>query len=92
MKDLKKIPDFQSEDEERVFWEENDSAAYMDWGKAQAVRFPNLKKSTKSISLRLPEDMLERLKSRANAMDIPYQSYIKLLLQKELSRSRQSGI
>jgi predicted DNA binding CopG/RHH family protein len=85
MKDLKRIPDFQNEDEEREFWEKNDSSAYMDWEKAQAVRFPNLKKSTKAISLRLPEDMLERLKNRANAMDIPYQSYIKMLLQKELS-------
>ena len=85
MKDLKKIPHFQSEEEERVFWEENDSSAYMDWEKAQVVHFPNLKKSTKAISLRLPEDMLARLKSRANAMDIPYQSYIKMLLQKELS-------
>ena len=85
MQDLKRIPDFQSEEEEKVFWEENDSSTYMDWKKAQAVRLPNLKKSTKAISLRLPEDMLERLKNRANAMDIPYQSYIKILLQKELS-------
>ena len=85
MKDLKRIPDFQDEAEERAFWEENDSSKYMDWKKAKAVRFPNVKKSTKAISLRLPEDMLERLKNRANAMDIPYQSYIKMLLQKELS-------
>ena len=44
MKDLKRIPDFQSEEEERAFWEKNDSSTYMDWGKAEAVRFPNLKK------------------------------------------------
>ena len=85
MKALKKIPEFNNEEEERIFWEQNDSVEYIDWGGAKAVRFPNLKKSTKSISLRLPEDMLERLKSKVNAMDIPYQSYIKLLLQKELS-------
>ena len=85
MKTLKQIPEFSSEAEERTFWEEHDSAEYIDWEKAESIRFPNLKKSTKSISLRLPEDMLERLKSRANAMDIPYQSYIKMLLQKELS-------
>ena len=85
MKALKKIPEFKTEEEEKKFWEEHDSSEYIDWSKAEAVRFPNLKKSTKSISLRLPEDMLERLKSRANAMDIPYQSYIKMLLQKELS-------
>jgi predicted DNA binding CopG/RHH family protein len=85
MKNSKRIPNFRDEEEERIFWEEHDSTAYMDWEKAHAVRFPNLKKSTRTISLRLPEDMLERLKSRANAMDIPYQSYIKMLLQKELA-------
>ena len=85
MKNLKKIPEFMSEEEEKAFWETHDSSEYMDWSKAEPARFPNLKKSTKAISLRLPEDMLERLKSRANAMDIPYQSYIKMLLQKELS-------
>ena len=85
MKNSKKIPGFISEEEEKAFWETHDSSKYMDWSKAEPARFPNLKKSTKAISLRLPEDMLERLKSRANAMDIPYQSYIKMLLQKELS-------
>ncbi len=87
MPKLKKIPDFTSEAEERVFWESHDSEAYVDWHKAQLVRFSNLKKSTKSISLRLPEDMLEKLKTKANALDVPYQSYIKMLLQKELSAS-----
>ncbi len=85
MKTLNKIPEFKNEEEERLFWETQDSTELIDWEKAKIVRFPNLKKSTRSISLRLPEDMLERLKSRANAMDIPYQSYIKMLLQKELS-------
>ena len=85
METLKKIPEFSKEKEERAFWEKSDSSEYIDWNQAKEMRFPNLKKSTKPISLRLPEDMLERLKSRANAMDIPYQSYIKMLLQKELS-------
>ncbi len=85
METLKKIPEFLNEEEERAYWEKNDSIEYIDWSQAKEIRFPNLKKSTKSISLRLPEDMLERLKNRANAMDIPYQSYIKMLLQKELS-------
>lgn len=85
MKTSKKIPEFQNEEEERLSWEKHDSAEFIDWENAKSVRFPNLKKSTRSISLRLPEDMLERLKSRANAMDIPYQSYIKMLLQKKLS-------
>ena len=85
MKKLKNIPEFKSEAEERAFWEIHDSNEYLDWDKAQTARFPNLKKSTKSISLRLPADMLEKLKTQANALDIPYQSYIKMLLQKELS-------
>ena len=87
MKKLKKISKFKNEQEEREFWEVHDSEEYLDWSKAQLVRFPNLKKSTKSISLRLPADMLEKLKTQANALDIPYQSYIKMILQKELSAS-----
>jgi len=82
---LKKIPEFKDEQEERAFWESHDSHEYVDWNKAKVRRLSNLKKSTKSISLRLPEDMLEKLKTQANALDVPYQSYIKMLLQKELS-------
>ena len=87
MNKLKKIHEFKNEQEERAFWETHDSEEYIDWSRAKAVRFPNLKKSTKSISLRLPADMLEKLKTQANALDVPYQSYIKMLLQKELSAS-----
>ena len=82
---MKTIPKFSTEKEEQIFWENHDSTEFLDWGKAQAVKLPNLKKSTKTISLRLPADMLESLKIRANAMDIPYQSLIKMFLQKELS-------
>ena len=87
MKKYKKIPKFESEQEEREFWETHDSTEYIDWSRAKQVNFPNLKKSTKTISLRLPADMLERLKVKANAMDVPYQSLIKMILQKELSTS-----
>ncbi|RUM65492.1 MAG: hypothetical protein DSZ05_05915 [Sulfurospirillum sp.] len=73
--------------EERIFWEKHDSSEFMEWKNAKSVTLPNLKKSTKSISLRLPADMLERLKVKANAMDVPYQSLIKMILQKELSTS-----
>ena len=52
--------------------------------KAKPVRFTHLKKTTKSISLRLPVDMIEALKVKANAMDVPYQSLIKMLLSKAL--------
>jgi len=82
---MKTIPKFSTEEEEQIFWENHDSTEFLDWKKAKAVKLPNLKKSTKTISLRLPEDMLENLKIRANAMDIPYQSLIKMFLQKELS-------
>ena len=85
MKILKTIPNFISEKEENEFWQNHDSTEFVDWNSAKLVRFPNLKKSTKTISLRLPADMLEELKVKANALDIPYQSFIKILLKKELS-------
>ncbi len=82
----KLIPKFESEEEERRFWEENDSVDYIDWQKAQKASFPNLKKTTKQISLRLTADMLEKLKIKANKMDVPYQSLIKMILQEALER------
>ena len=87
MKKLKKIPPFKTEEEERLFWEEHDAGDYFDLEQARKVRFPNLKKTTKSISIRLPVDMLEELKVKANAIDVPYQSYIKMILKKELEIS-----
>ena len=83
---MKEIPKFQNEEEERTFWETHDSSDYVDWSTAQRVVFPNLKKTTKSISIRLPEDMLELLKNRANAMDVPYQSLIKMILSDGLKK------
>jgi predicted DNA binding CopG/RHH family protein len=80
----KKVPRFSSEADERRFWETHDSTEYVDWGKAQRVRFPNLKLSTTSISLRLPLGMLERIKIEANKQDVPYQSLIKVWLNEKL--------
>jgi predicted DNA binding CopG/RHH family protein len=80
----KPLPNFESESEERLFWETHDSTEFIDWEKAEPVRMPKLKKTTRSISLRLPVDMLEKIKTRANALDVPYQSLIKMMLQKEL--------
>ncbi|MBN2895075.1 MAG: BrnA antitoxin family protein [Campylobacterales bacterium] len=85
MKTINKIPTFKTEEEERIFWETHDSSEYLDWSKAKSARFAHLKKSTQTISLRLPADMLEALKVKANALDIPYQSLIKVLLKKELN-------
>ena len=84
MKTTKTIPTFKNENEERGFWEKNDTLEYLDTSKVKAVRFPNLKKTTKSISIRLPVDMLDELKVKANSMDVPYQSLIKMLLQEGL--------
>ena len=83
---MKKIPTFQNEAEEKAFWETHDSTDYIDWSKAQQARFPNLKKTTKSISIRLPVDMLEKIKMRAHALDVPYQSLIKVMLQEQLKK------
>lgn len=80
----KPIPVFRSEAEERAFWESHDSTDYVDWNTAEPVRFPNLKPSTKAISLRLPVDLLERIKVSANKRDVPYQSLIKLWLAEKV--------
>ena len=80
----KPIPSFKSEAEERAFWETHDSTEYVDWSRAERVRLPNLKPSTKAISLRLPLDLLERIKVAANKRDAPYQSLIKVWLSEKL--------
>ncbi len=82
---MKSLPKFNNQKDEMDFWDKNDINDYFDLKSAKLVKFPKLKKSTKTISLRLPEDMIEKLKVRANALDVPYQSLIKILLQKELS-------
>jgi predicted DNA binding CopG/RHH family protein len=76
----KERPAFRDEAEERQFWESHDSSNYIDWNKAERARLPNLKPSTRSISLRLPIALLERLKIEANKRDVPYQSLIKTWL------------
>ena len=80
----KPTPDFKTEAEERVFWESHDSSDRVDWSKAKRTRFPNLKPSTKAISLRLPVDLLERIKMAANKRDVPYQSLIKVWLSEKV--------
>ena len=90
MSKAKKIPKFKTETEERVFWESHDSSEYIDWTKAQPASFPNLKPSTKTISLRLPETLLDRIKIEANKRDMPYQSLIKAWLADDVEESRRS--
>lgn len=84
MNRLKETPAFKSEEEERKFWETHDSTEYVDWGKAKKAVFPNLKPSTKTISLRLPEHLLDELKMMARKRDVPYQSLIKIFLKDKL--------
>jgi predicted DNA binding CopG/RHH family protein len=83
-KQRKSIPKFANEDEERKFWEQHDSSEYIDWNKAQSVVMPNLKPTTKTISLRLPQHLLDSIKAAANARDVPYQSLIKVWLKEKL--------
>jgi len=86
----KKIPKFHSEDEQRAFWASHDSTEYLDWGKAEHAIFPHLKPSTKTISLRLPESMLDELRQLANKRDIPYQSLIKAFLRERIDEEYRS--
>jgi len=80
----KKIPKFGSEDEEREFWAAHNSTEYVDWEKAKRVILPELKPSLKTISLRLPESMLEELKLLAHKRDVPYQSLLKIFLSERI--------
>ncbi len=83
---MKKIPEFKSEDKERQFWSEADSTEYIDWKKAKKIVFSDLKPSVKTISLRLPEYLLEEIKLLANKRDIPYQSLMKIFLSERIKK------
>ena len=78
------IPKFKTEAQERAYWETHDSSDHLDWTKAKKVMLPNLRSSTKTISLRLPQHMLDSIKVAANARDVPYHSLIKVWLQEKL--------
>lgn len=88
MSKVKATPKFKSEAEERTFWEKHDSSNYVDWKQAQSVTLPNLKPSTKTISIRLPESLLDSIKVEANKRDMPYQSLIKVWLADDVKQSR----
>ena len=78
------VPAFATEAEERAFWESHDSSDYVDWSKAERIRFAGLRPLTKAISLNLPVDLLERIKLAANRRDVPYQSLIKVWLAEKV--------
>lgn len=88
MNKLKNPPKFKTTAEERSFWEKNDSSEFVDWSKAVRAAMPNLKPSTRTISLRLPEMLLDNIKMEANKRDIPYQSLIKAWLADDVKQSR----
>lgn len=84
MKKLKKIPYFKTEAEEREFWQTHSSIDYVDWSTAKRIAFPNLKLTSKPITIRLSVSLLERVKVKANLLDMPYQTYIKQLIAQGL--------
>ena len=86
---MKKIPTFKTEAEEQAFWATHDSTEYVDWSTAKRAVFPNLKPSTKTISLRLPQTMIEELKLLANKRDVPYQSLLKIFLSERIESEFQ---
>ncbi|MDA1046485.1 MAG: BrnA antitoxin family protein [Verrucomicrobia bacterium] len=87
----KSFPEFKSEEEERAFWAQNDSVGLIDWESAQQATFPALKPSLKSISIRLPESMIDQLKVMANKRDVPYQSLVKTFLSQKISEELSVG-
>jgi len=89
MRKLKKIPHFKSTAEEQQFWQKHDSSEYIDWTKANRAHFPKLKPSTITISLRLPESLLNQIRILANKDDIPYQSLMKILLAQGVNALRK---
>ena len=81
-----RIPKFKNEEEERTYWASHDSAGLIDWKKGKRTIFPNLRPSVRSISLRLPESMLEEIRLLANKRDVPYQSLMKMFLSERIDQ------
>ncbi|MEX2427930.1 MAG: BrnA antitoxin family protein [Bacteroidales bacterium] len=92
MKKANKIPVFKNEEEERTFWSKNDSSEYIDWDVSEKVAFSNLKPTTKTISLRLPEYIIDELKVLAHKKDVPYQSLIKIFLTDRIDQELRQAL
>ncbi len=84
MKKLKEIPKFNSLAAEEKFWTTHDSTGYIDFSKIELGFFPELKPSSRTISIRLPESLVESIKILANKQDVPYQSMLKILLAEKV--------
>ena len=87
----KQVPTFKNEDEECAFWATHDSTEFVEWAQAKRAVFPNLKPSTKTISLRLPESIIAALKLLANKRDVPYQSLLKVFLAEKVEQELRHG-
>lgn len=93
-KKIKPHPKFRKEQEEREFWTTHDTTEYFDYSKSNRVEIefdPGVEAPVKSISLRLPREMLNELKVLANKKDIPYQSLIKVYLAEKIAQERKAG-
>ena len=88
-KKIKLIPKFKDEDGERDFWATHDTTEYFDMSKPIEMDLSNLKPSTETISLRLPQYLLARIKEMANFKDVPYQSLIKIFLADRVKKELQ---
>lgn len=86
----KDIPHFENEEAEREFWATHDSAEYLDWSEAEEAVLPQLKPTLRTISLRLPESMIEQLKVLAHKRDVPYQSLLKIFLAERIREELRS--
>ena len=82
MKKQLKVPKFKNEDEEAKFWAKLDLSEYLEPSDFERVSFPNLKPTTHAISIRIPDYLLNRVKEKANEINVPYQSLIKEYIKK----------
>lgn len=92
MKKLKEVPKFKSETEERKFWANHDSTDFVDWDNAEFLSFPNLRPTMKTISLRLPEFVINELRIMAQKRDVSYQSLIKMFLKERIDQERKHSV
>ena len=89
MKKPLKLPKFKNEDEERDFWARIDLSEYLEPKDLEPVSFPNLRPTARSVSIRIPEYLLFRVKEQANEFDIPYQSLIKQYIARGVVREQK---
>ena len=90
-KAMRKIPQFESEDQEREFWASHDSTEHINWQQAKPAKLSNLHPSTRTISIRLPESMIETLKVLANKRDVPYQSLLKMFVADRIEAEQRAA-